>query len=101
MHITIASDGSLGLDQPAEFTAFDVRSTKPDVSFVLEALGDDGASADEADHVFVMVAAVRRLAGSMVDDEWEAGFAKMLSYADSQGWLDESSTAIKAHIENV
>lgn len=98
MHITIAPDGTLGLDEPAEFNAFDVRSADPDAAAVLGALGPAGQAAPEADHVFVKIDAVRTLAGTAATAEWEAGLAKMLEFAGANGWLNEAGDAIKAHI---
>ncbi|MFT7600226.1 MAG: hypothetical protein ACI8TP_003167 [Acidimicrobiales bacterium] len=97
VHIIIAADGSATLNKPAEFTAFDVRAA--DAPAALAALGDEASVAPEADHVFVTVAAVRRLAGDAADAEWEAGFAKMLDFAASKGWMNDTSTSIKAHID--
>ena len=104
VHIIIAADGSATLNKPAEFTASDVRAA--DAPAALAALGDEASVAPEADHVFVTVAAVRRppsavrrLAGDAADAEWEAGFAKMLDFAASKGWMNDTSTSIKAHID--
>lgn len=99
MHIDIATDGSVTLDQPTEFTAFDIRSADPSPSAVLAALGSGGSDAPEEGHVFVAVAAIRELAGAAADAGWEAGLAAMLAYARAQGWTDESGELIKAHIE--
>jgi hypothetical protein len=101
VHIVIAADGSVTLDQPTEFTAFDIRSADPSPSAVLAALGAGCADAPEEGHVFVAVAAVRELAGLAVDESWETGLAAMLAYARSQDWTDEGGKSIKAHIEAV
>ena len=99
MHIVVSAEGSLLLDQPSEFTAFDIQAADPSQNAVLEALADEGSASEESDHVFVSVAALRRLAGAEVDAEWEAGFAKMLEFAGSKGWMNEAGDAVKAHIE--
>lgn len=99
MHIIIGSDGAARLDRPNDFTAFSIKSTDTAQAAVLSVLAGDGSSAPESDHVYVSVDAVRRLAGGG-DTEWEAGFATMLAYAGSKGWLDTSGTSIKAHIED-
>lgn len=52
---------------------------------------------DESDHLFVPIALVRELAGD-VDQDWKAGFAAMLEFAGSHGWINASNTHIKAHI---
>lgn len=101
MHITITADGRIGLDEPAEFTAFDVRAADTDAAAVLQALGRHGEAAPESDHVFVRIDGVRTLAGDAVTAEWESGFGKMLEFAGSNGWLNEAGDAIKAHIESI
>ena len=60
---------------------------------------------DQAGVVFVPPDAVRRLAseaavaaGGTLDPEWEQGFAAMLEYAATKGWIGEDG-AIEAHIE--
>jgi hypothetical protein len=56
----------------------------------------------EGDVAFVTVAALRRLAvdAGVASPEWDAGFAKMLAYAASKGWLSDDGTAVQAHIES-
>lgn len=99
MHIVIAADGSVVLEKADEFTAFSVRATDPSVPAVLAALGDRAVPATEDDHVHVAVSAIRTLAGSAVDDAWEAGFSAMCGHARSRGWADDDGRMIKAHIE--
>jgi hypothetical protein len=101
VHIVIAADGSVTLDQPTEFTAFDIRSADPSPPAVTAALGSGGSDAPEEGHVFVAVAAIRELVGAAADESWEAGLAAMLAYARSRGWTDESGELIKAHIQAV
>ena len=47
----------------------------------------------------VDIAAVRRMAEGRVPAGWDEDFAGMLRYAESKGWLDETGTAIQAHVE--
>lgn len=98
VHITISSGGDIALAEPAVFTAFDVQAAGLDRSAILASFGEDGAPADEDDHVYVTVSLVRRLAGQAVDAEWETGFAKMIEFAESHGWLTDDGKSIKAHI---
>lgn len=102
MHVTVGSNGDVGLDEPADFTAFDLRVLGGARKTVLEALGSDGAAAPEPDHVFVAVERVRSLArialGDGVDFAWESGFTGMLGYAESKGWMSEDGQSIKAHL---
>ena len=68
------------------------------VASALDGAGVGRASA-KPDHVYINVAAVRELAAGRVGDTWEDDFSGMLAYASSKGWLDESGSAIEAHIE--
>jgi hypothetical protein len=67
---------------------------------VAAALGADGRVAG-AGHVWVRAAAVEGWAGAAgaLDDAWREGFAKMLDYARTKGWTDESGEFVQAHIE--
>jgi hypothetical protein len=60
---------------------------------------------DASGDVLVSVEAVRRLAtesatttGSTLDADWDAGLARMLEYAASQGWIADDGS-IRAHVE--
>lgn len=98
MHIAISTDGVASLEDADVFTAFEVRHSGADRDWVLSALGDRGALAQEPDHVFVSKSAVVSLAGRAGDADWEAGFVAMVTYAESKGWTDPSGEMIKAHL---
>jgi hypothetical protein len=73
---------------------------------VLEGDVDPGAEALAAggvlglgDHVWVRTDALRRLAGPMVTPEWDEGFAAMLDYARTRGWVDDELGAVRGHVE--
>ncbi len=93
--------GCCSLDDPADFTAFHVlvegAADGATSATVVSTLGADGGAVDD-DHVFVAVDAVRRLAGSR-DQHWDAGFAGMLGYAESKGWMSSDGSMIRAHVE--
>jgi hypothetical protein len=68
------------LDEPDDFKAFKIVT--------------------RGTHGFVDAAAIERLAGTRADDaEWRDGLAKMVSYAESRGWTDDTG-ALRAHIEH-
>ncbi len=95
--------GTVVLEEPAAFTGFTVVAPAgADEAAVVAALGPDGRVAGEG-HVWVRAAAVERWAGAavegLVDDAWREGFAKMLDYARTKGWTDESGEFVQAHIE--
>src|SRR4051812_40217594 len=68
------------------------------VASALEGAGVGRASANPG-HVYINVDAVRTMAAGRVGDTWDDDFSGMLAYASSKGWLDESGSAIEAHIE--
>ena len=53
----------------------------------------------DGEHAWITTDAVVALAGATADDEWQAGFDGMVAYARDKGFLDESGTAIRAHLE--
>lgn len=65
--------------EPEDFTSFTVVVVRPSHSWV-----------DPAD--------LTALAGRTEDPEWQQKLAGMVTYADSQGWLDERGR-IRAHVE--
>ena len=71
-----------------------------DASALQAALGDLGTVDDDGEHVWLLAAGVRELAGSLNrDPEWTKGFDGMVAYAQSKGWVSESGDAIRAHID--
>lgn len=101
MYVTIdPASGSAELAEPENLKQFHVALPQGgDAALALQALGSDGAPADGSDHVWVSVAAVRRWAAGRVGPDWESDFSKMLEYADSNGWLDDTGSLMRAHIE--
>jgi hypothetical protein len=84
------------LVDPASFTGFHVEApgaTESEVAAALTGLGEvvDG-------HAFLTPDAIRTLAGTAADEEWEQGFAAMVAYATGKGWIDERGR-IRAHLE--
>jgi hypothetical protein len=64
-----------------------------------EVLAGVGLGCLAGEDVFVRVDAVRSLAAGRVGEAWDADFDRMLDYARSKGWLDETGEAIQAHME--
>jgi hypothetical protein len=90
----------VSLKDPGDCGRFHVEVIGPrDDAALAHALvdADVGRVADE--HVFVDIGAVRRMAAGWVGESWAADFEKMLAYARSKGWVDESGNAIQAHVE--
>ncbi len=96
-----ATPPAVSLAEPDDLASFKVlaRGQDGDDPSLAEALEGVGTLADDG-HAFIDVDAVRRLAGDRAQDPaWREGFDKMLAYAGSKGWMDESGTAIQAHVE--
>jgi hypothetical protein len=93
------SEERLTLAEPSDFGRFHVEVTGGfDEGAVDLLLGNDGrlASVGEA---FISIAALRVLAADAVDEPWEQGLVAMVDYAAGKGWLDDTGTSIRAHVE--
>ena len=44
--------------------------------------------------------AFRHWVADLATEEWEEGFTEMVDYARGRGWMDESGTHIRAHLEH-
>ncbi|MCW2795467.1 hypothetical protein [Nocardioides sp.] len=88
------------LCEPDDFLGLKVVLYGP---YHLDSAGDALAPAGtfvDGDTALLSVEELRRLAGHRADDEaWSSGFAGMLGYASSKGWLDADGTAVTAHCE--
>lgn len=96
--VIVVEGGAVHMNDPSDFKSFKVVVDGDDAT-PLEAVGrledtDEGAAA------WIRVDAVHNLAGSATEVAgWAEGFAEMLEYARTKGWLDESGTEIQAHVE--
>jgi hypothetical protein len=83
-----------------DLTSLSVRiGQAADHQAVALALGPLGR-VDGGAHAWLDVAELRAAAGRAADPTWLSEFEKMISYAASQGWVNEDGTAVRAHIEN-
>ena len=101
MFITVDTQtGRIALAEADDFQAFHVVAMPTDAAdeTVGQALGNDGAFAG-ADHVWITVEAVRRMASGAASAEWAASFDAMLGDATSNGWMSEDGVCIRAHIQ--
>jgi hypothetical protein len=88
------------LEDPDDCTKFHLMVVGgSDLARVFGALVDAAAGRLEADHAYITIDAVRRLAAGRVTDDWDDRFAGMLGYAQSKGWIDDTGNMIQAHIE--
>jgi hypothetical protein len=70
-----------------------------DPGLVYGALVDAAAGRLEGGDAWVAVDAVRRLAAGRVGPGWDDELVAMLEYAATKGWLDETGSTIRAHVE--
>jgi len=91
--VIVVRDKEVRLDDPDDFKGFKVVVETGDGSglFAVGRLA-------HRDTAWIQADAVRRLAGDAVTPEWESGFAAMLDYAKTKGWLDDAGD-IQAHVE--
>ncbi|HET6509979.1 MAG TPA: hypothetical protein VFG42_24510 [Baekduia sp.] len=75
-----------------------VAQGAPDAAALAAATTEIGRS-DGAEHVFVTVPALSRMAGARAEDAtWRADLEGMLDVAQKHGWVDAQG-AVRAHVE--
>jgi hypothetical protein len=100
LHVdAMAVPATVELVEPDDFTSFAVAVTGPpnrlaDVSAALTPYGT--VDADGA-HAHLLPDAVRGLHGD-ADENWAAGFDRMIDYARDHGWVDGDGR-VRAHME--
>lgn len=97
MRIVIAESGPPRLEDPTDFTRFSILMDgkfKPHPGTALRGIGR--LSCDG--HAWVRPDCLRALLPVDLPADWEAGFASMVAFAQSRGWIGEGG-AIRAHIE--
>ena len=70
-----------------------------DVAAVLDTSGA-GKLAEDGEHALIEIGWIRQHATG-VGAQWEQDFGGMLDYARGQGWIDEGTSSIVAHLERV
>jgi hypothetical protein len=96
--IVVVSDDAVELIDAEDCNAFHVEVRgEPDVDAVLDTSGA-GRLAEDGEHALIDIGWVRRHATG-TGPEWEQDFGGMLDYARTKGWIDESDSAIVAHLE--
>lgn len=93
-------DDQTVLAEPDDFTRFSVEVAGGDAGSLADAVHQSGLGRlrDDGEHVVVDPVALRALAGTAATEQWDEGFAAMVAYAASKGWV-EADGGILAHIE--
>lgn len=86
----------VALSDAGTFTAFAVRSRARDAGALTSALRSSAAGSFDGHHAWIAPAWLRSVAPA--DPAWAEGFAGMLAFAQSRGWIDDAG-CIRAHIE--
>jgi hypothetical protein len=89
--------GAVRLVDPEELRSFKVVVVEDDAPG--RGRGWPEAVARHEEHAWVRIDALRRLAAPVVGPEWEAGFASMIEFARSRGWVDDELGAVRGHVE--
>lgn len=96
--IRITGAGEAVLEEAGDFRRFSIR-------FDAGARGSGPAEAalarlarPDEEAAWVCPEALRRLSPRGEDVEWQRGFARMVAFAETRGWVDQAGR-IRAHIE--
>ncbi len=90
----------VSLEEPADTGRFHVAVLGGhDQALVFAALVDAAAGRLDDGDAWITLDAVRRWAAGRVGPGWDDDLARMVDYARGKGWVDETTHAIRAHIE--
>ena len=96
--IVVVHDDAVELVDAEDCKTFHVEvHGDADVAAVLDESGA-GRLAEDGEHALIDIGWVRQHATG-TGPEWEQDFGGMLDYARTKGWIDESDSAIVAHLE--
>ena len=100
MIIRVSEAGAVAIEDHDLFTGFHVDAPVGHTAEDIAAVLGEGTSADDRHHVWIAADAVRHWVADLATEEWEEGFTAMVDYARGRGWMDESGTHIRAHLEH-
>lgn len=96
MRIHLSNTGAMCLSDPSDFRRLDVL-VDPQPSDMLERAIARLGSREDAQHIRVSPSVLRFMSGQGGEPEWEVGFARMLAYAQQQGWVNERGD-VRVHL---
>ena len=90
----------VSLEEPTDTSRFHVAVTGgDDRALVFGALVDAAAGRLDGGDAWITLDAVKRWAAGRVGPGWDDDLARMVDYARSKGWVDDTAHAIRAHVE--
>lgn len=92
IHIDTVAN-SIVLSDAENFRALDAEIEGP----LRKAVEVDGIAHQDDNHVWIDIETLAALSGVQPAD-WRERFDKMIDYARSKGWVDDSVGAVRAHI---
>ena len=100
MIIRVSEAGAVVIEDHDLFTGFHINAPNGhSVEDIAAVLGED-TRADGGQHVWIAADVVRHWVADRATEEWEEGFSAMIDYARGRGWMDESGTHIRVHVEH-
>lgn len=96
--IILIRDGRAELAEPDDFRRFSVDAGGATLAGVTAALSGSDAGRIEGEGAVISPAFLREEAGDTAG--WEEGFAAMVEFAQTKGWVADDG-GIRAHIENL
>lgn len=99
MIVAITADTGLVVEQKHDLKALAVQARGVSTDDVDHVLTSTGLGRLDGEHAWLSIAELRDHA-RIDDPEWDEEFDAMIDYARSQAWLDESGTAVRAHVNH-
>jgi hypothetical protein len=94
---------AVSLEEPEDTRRFHVEvrggAGPADLALVFGALVDAAAGRLDGEDAWITIDALRRLAAGRVSPSWDADLAAMVDFARGRGWVDDTTHAIRAHVE--
>ena len=96
MRIHLSNTGAVRLSDASDFGRLDVL-VDPQPSDMLERAIQRLGWREDAQHIRVAPSVLRFMSGHGGDPQWEAGFARMLNYAQQHGWVNAQGD-LRVHV---
>lgn len=100
MFVEVSAAGR-GIAEADDLRRLEVRAGAIDGAALAAALDGLGTVADDGDHVWLGIDALRSEAAATIDGDretWAAEYDAMIAYAADHGWVTDDGTAVRAHL---